>query len=279
MPKLKALDEVAPDAMTEPEKQRILTGVADGLNYLHDRGLAHRDVHPSNILIDEEFNPYLADFAWAHACEGEPCVDFKPWECMDKAVTAVQLGQDQRGYHTIVNYLRGLPLEGKTHGFKGVPYQQVDGVGERDCQLRWDMMKPDVRGKSVLDVGCNLGWFVRKSVEKGAGYTLGIDADKAVIESAFALGGNYTVFDLDHDALPDIWRFDVAFCLSVLQHLKDPDRVLRWLVGHCETIYIEIPARFVTDYMASVLTDAQYIGESERGRPVYKVTARERVPA
>ena len=300
MPKMTPLRDLKPEEMTDEAKQKVISGVEASLNYLHEQGMAHRDVCPENVVVDAEGNPYLIDFEWSAHCAGDACVDFAPWDNLAHCVPAVQTGSGQRGFHTIVQYIRGIDLSQKTHGHKGVPYQQIDGSGERDCQPRWDAMKPDVKGKTVLDVGCNLGWFVRKSLEEGATTALGLDSDLAVIESAATLGrGVYASIDLnsldrgndtisftpvgspDEDAVmaafPGTW--DVAFALSVLQHLQDPDRVLRWLVEHADTIYIEQPPRFITDYMASVLQGSEYLGESERGRPLYRVKVREAVAA
>lgn len=285
MPRMTPLRDLKPDEMSEEGKQRILTGLSEALDWLHEHGVAHRDVCPENVVVDAEGNPFLIDFEWAAHCPGLPCVDFKPWEVMAHAVPAMQTGSGQRGYHTIVQYLRGIDLSDKMHGFKGVPYQNIDGVGERDCQIRWDQMQPNVKGKSVLDVGCNLGWFVRKSIDEGATDATGIDFDAPVLEAArtFRAGESlYIQQDLNTDAGIAFLagcKVDVAFCLSVLQHLKDPDRVLRTLMQVADTIYIEQPPRFITEYMASLLARAERLGESERGRPMFKVTVRTAVPA
>ena len=44
----------------------IITQVADALHAVHDAGLVHRDVKPSNVLLDEEDYVYLIDFGIAH---------------------------------------------------------------------------------------------------------------------------------------------------------------------------------------------------------------------
>ncbi|MBI1852783.1 MAG: SUMF1/EgtB/PvdO family nonheme iron enzyme [Planctomycetes bacterium] len=44
---------------------RIVAELADGLAYAHARGVIHRDVKPSNILLTRELAPQLADFGIA----------------------------------------------------------------------------------------------------------------------------------------------------------------------------------------------------------------------
>lgn len=48
-----------------PEIRRIIVQVGDALGYAHARGMIHRDVKPSNVLIDERGNCLLTDFGLA----------------------------------------------------------------------------------------------------------------------------------------------------------------------------------------------------------------------
>jgi len=47
------------------EALRLLTPLADALEYAHQKGVLHRDIKPSNIMFDEQNRPYLVDFGLA----------------------------------------------------------------------------------------------------------------------------------------------------------------------------------------------------------------------
>jgi hypothetical protein len=49
--------------------RQVVTQLGDALHYAHARGLIHRDVKPSNVLIDESGNCLLTDFGLARMAE------------------------------------------------------------------------------------------------------------------------------------------------------------------------------------------------------------------
>ena len=54
----------------------LLRQIASGLDYAHEQGIIHRDVKPSNILLDQSGNVLVADFGIARAVNGsDPITD------------------------------------------------------------------------------------------------------------------------------------------------------------------------------------------------------------
>jgi hypothetical protein len=51
--------------MSPAEALRIARQIADALAHAHERGVVHRDVKPSNVLLDRRGNAYLSDFGLA----------------------------------------------------------------------------------------------------------------------------------------------------------------------------------------------------------------------
>jgi len=59
------------DALTPTHMVRILRDIADALDYAHQQGIIHRDVKPSNIIVNKEGQAILTDFGLAlNATEG-----------------------------------------------------------------------------------------------------------------------------------------------------------------------------------------------------------------
>jgi len=58
--------------LSSEDALQILKPVADAMTYAHEQGVLHRDVKPSNIMIDQDGRAYLTDFGLARiAQQGE----------------------------------------------------------------------------------------------------------------------------------------------------------------------------------------------------------------
>ncbi len=68
-PSLDAL--IARDGAMPPARAaRLLSQVASGLQHAHERGVVHRDVKPSNVLVDVDDHAYVSDFGIARRDDG-----------------------------------------------------------------------------------------------------------------------------------------------------------------------------------------------------------------
>lgn len=57
------------------EAAKLLIPIAQALNYTHNHGILHRDVKPTNILLNEDSTPMLSDFGIAKLIEAEETMD------------------------------------------------------------------------------------------------------------------------------------------------------------------------------------------------------------
>ena len=85
----------------------------------------------------------------------------------------------------------------------------------------------DLRGKSVLDIGCNAGFYSLAMKRRGADRVVGIDSDPLYLQQAqFAAeveGVEIDFRQLSVYELPDLHeQFDVVLFLGVLYHLRYP---------------------------------------------------------
>jgi tRNA (mo5U34)-methyltransferase len=86
----------------------------------------------------------------------------------------------------------------------------------------------DLTGKSVLDIGCNAGFYSMEMKRRGADRVLGIDSDERYLAQARLAGEalgydniefrNLSVYDVG--ALAE--KFDVVIFMGVLYHLRHP---------------------------------------------------------
>ena len=91
-----------------------------------------------------------------------------------------------------------------------------------------DALPADLSGKSVLDIGCNAGFYSVEMKRRGAARVLGIDSDERYLAQARLATGalgfdgiefrNLSVYDVG--MLGE--RFDLVIFMGVLYHLRHP---------------------------------------------------------
>ena len=100
-----------------------------------------------------------------------------------------------------------------------------------------NLIPADLSGKTVLDIGCNGGFFSLEMKRRGAARVLGIDVDERYLSQArFAADvealdiefRNLSVYDVA--ALGE--KFDIVFFIGVLYHLRHPLLALDLIHDH-----------------------------------------------
>ena len=104
-------------------------------------------------------------------------------------------------------------------------FDEDEGHSRSGDKLKSIKIPQDLSGKSVLDIGCNEGFFCVQAKKRGASYVLGVDTHPPFIETALQRADQC---DADVDFIVgNIFnvsgkRFDVILVLSVLHYIKNP---------------------------------------------------------
>lgn len=103
-------------------------------------------------------------------------------------------------------------------------------------ECRWQLIEhylpKDLTGKTVLDLGCNAGWFAMKMKERGADYVLGVDVSPTGIEQAkfiseyLGLSVDYKQINIYEFVSKNQRKFDFVLFLGLFYHLRYPLLVL-----------------------------------------------------
>jgi tRNA (mo5U34)-methyltransferase len=97
--------------------------------------------------------------------------------------------------------------------------------------IKWrrfaDAIPSDLSGTSVLDIGCNAGFYSMEMKRRGAARVLGLDTKKEYLRQArFASDVNGLDIDFRQMSVYDVGvlgeRFDLVLFLGVLYHLRHP---------------------------------------------------------
>ncbi len=113
------------------------------------------------------------------------------------------------------------------------PYQSFSpGGGNSQSLEKLRALKlPDLEGKSILDVGCNEGFFCWYAVGVGAARAVGIDFHPEVIEIAKRRVSKAVFLCQDFDDDLPAQEFDVIIAASMLHYSDDPSKLIKRLIS------------------------------------------------
>lgn len=121
-------------------------------------------------------------------------------------------------------------------GRKGLLRRWVDRTLRADMYERFALTLAacaDVRGQSVLDIGCGSGRYAIAFAERGAALVLGVDLAEQMLRLAGGLARSQRVSHVcgfvrgDFARLPLRERFDYAVAIGVFDYVADAESFLR----------------------------------------------------
>jgi SAM-dependent methyltransferase len=104
-------------------------------------------------------------------------------------------------------------------------FSDSPGASQSEKKLDAIRLPRNLEGKSVLDLGCNEGFFSAEAQRRGAARVVGIDVRPEFIEKARARSPGIDFRTQSWDELPE-GKFDVALLLSSLHYERHPRLLL-----------------------------------------------------
>jgi SAM-dependent methyltransferase len=116
-----------------------------------------------------------------------------------------------------------------------MPYQSFDeqsGDSDSHEKLRRLGFPTDMTGLSVLDVGCNEGYFCQEAWGRGAVRVIGVDKNPDFLDQARTRDERTDYVSMDFADVASLGeKFDVILLLSALHYASDPEQLLCDLVS------------------------------------------------
>ena len=138
-----------------------------------------------------------------------------------------------RRIHALGPWFHNLVLD-------GIPTAPDHFLGDYPAQkfVRFAQVLPaDLTGKTVLDVGCNAGFYAFEMKRRGAAHVVAIEPDPRYLAqaelAAEVLGHDIELRQLDVYRVGELGtRFDLVIFMGVLYHLRHPLLALDLLYDH-----------------------------------------------
>jgi cyclopropane fatty-acyl-phospholipid synthase-like methyltransferase len=115
--------------------------------------------------------------------------------------------------------------------YQAIIINGVEYVAGTDRSADYDLIfKKPPTDKTILDLGCYMGYYSIRAVTEGARHAVGIDTNVVAIAKGLVVTKEIGITKAE--LLPwDFWeystlnKFDIVLCLSVLHHFSSIDRV------------------------------------------------------
>jgi tRNA (mo5U34)-methyltransferase len=150
------------------------------------------------------------------------------------------------------------------HGVKTAPDHFLGDYPNTKWQRFANAMPQDLRGQTVLDVGCNAGFYSIQMKLRGADRVVGVDTDDAYLAQArFAAEVSGVEIDFRHLSVYQLQqlreKFDLVLFLGVLYHLRHPLLALDMLHEYAvkDVLVIQSMLRG-SEYVATVKDDYEF---------------------
>jgi tRNA (mo5U34)-methyltransferase len=139
---------------------------------------------------------------------------------MQPVLTAEQI---QQHIHELGPWFHNLDLG----GFKTAPQHFLGDYPRVKWQRFADALPADLHGQTVLDIGCNGGFYALEMKRRGAERVVGIDSEPLYLAQArFAAEVSGVELELHQLSVYDVARlgeaFDLVLFMGVLYHLRHP---------------------------------------------------------
>lgn len=127
----------------------------------------------------------------------------------------------------------------------------------------------DLAGKSVLDIGCNAGFYSIEMRRRGASRVLGIDSDDSYLAQARFAAEVHGFQDIEFRKLPVYEvkelreRFDIVLFMGVLYHLRHPLLALDLLHDYVTRDLLVFQAMLRGSHAVASLRDDYGFGETQ----------------
>jgi tRNA (mo5U34)-methyltransferase len=133
-------------------------------------------------------------------------------------------GEIERRVRELGDWFHNIELQ----GIKTAPQHFLGDYPNVKYETFRDALPADLSGKTVLDIGCNAGFYSIEMKKRGAARVLGIDSDERYLAQArFAAEVHgFTEIEFRKLSVYDVAalreRFDLVLFMGVLYHLRHP---------------------------------------------------------